>query len=59
MVSRLDQIYRSILLSKFFVRGWGKPENLRRLFAFRKILSNRDACLQLVDKNHPIIITKV
>lgn len=56
--SRLDQIYRSILLSKFFVRGWGKPENLRKLFAFRKILSNRESCLKLIDKNHPITITK-
>ncbi|XP_064115948.1 protein ABHD18-like isoform X1 [Macrobrachium nipponense] len=58
MVSRVDQIYRSILLSRFFVRGWGKPENLRRIFAFRKILSNREACFQLVDKNHPVTITK-
>lgn len=59
MVSRVDQIYRSILLSKFFVRGWGKPENLRRLFAFRKILSNRETCQHLVDKTHPVNVTKV
>lgn len=59
MVSRVDQIYRSILLSKFFVRGWGKPENLRRIFAFRKILSNREKCQHLVDKNHPVTVTKV
>ncbi|XP_068239380.1 protein ABHD18 isoform X2 [Palaemon carinicauda] len=58
MVSRVDQIYRSILLSRFFVRGWGKPENLRRIFAFRKIISNRDTCFPLVDKNHPVTITK-
>lgn len=58
MVSRVDQIYRSILLSKFFVRGWGKPENLRRLFAFRKILSNRETCQHLVDKTHPVNVTK-
>nr|XP_045601387.1 protein ABHD18-like isoform X2 [Procambarus clarkii] len=58
MVSRVDQIYRSILLTKFFVRGWGKPENLRRLFAFRKIISNREKCQQLVDKNYPVTITK-
>nr|XP_027237374.1 protein ABHD18-like isoform X1 [Penaeus vannamei] len=58
MVSRVDQIYRSILLSKFFVRGWGKPENLRRIFAFRKILSNREKCQHLVDKNHPVTVTK-
>ncbi|XP_037784647.1 protein ABHD18-like isoform X2 [Penaeus monodon] len=58
MVSRVDQIYRSILLSKFFVRGWGKPENLRRIFAFRKIISNREKCQHLVDKNHPVTVTK-
>ncbi|XP_071520706.1 protein ABHD18 isoform X2 [Panulirus ornatus] len=58
MVSRVDQIYRSILLTKFFVRGWGKPENLRRIFAFRKILSNRETCQQLVDKNHQVTINK-
>ncbi|KAK8396769.1 hypothetical protein O3P69_005023 [Scylla paramamosain] len=58
MVSRVDQIYRSILLTKFFVRGWGKPENLRRIFAFRKILSNRETCQHLVDKTHPVSITK-
>ncbi|KAG0717101.1 Protein ABHD18 [Chionoecetes opilio] len=58
MVSRVDQIYRSILLTKFFGRGWGKPENLRRIFDFRKILSNRETCQHLVDKTHPVSITK-
>ena len=24
-----DQVYRSIVLTKFFVDGWGKPENLK------------------------------
>lgn len=28
--SRLDAVYRSILLTKFFTKGWGKPENLKR-----------------------------
>lgn len=31
--SSLDQIYRSILLSKYFVKGWGKPDSLKRLEA--------------------------
>lgn len=30
-ISRIDQIYRNILLSKFFVKGWGDPENMKRL----------------------------
>lgn len=56
--SRLDAVYRSILLTKFFTKGWGKPENLKRLFEFRKIVSNREECYKLVDKNYPITITK-
>lgn len=28
--SRLDGLYRSLLLTKFFCKGWGKPENLER-----------------------------
>ncbi|MCL4145389.1 UNVERIFIED_CONTAM: hypothetical protein GTU68_002219, partial [Idotea baltica] len=58
MGSRIDQIYRSVLLTKFFTHGWGKPENLRKIFAFRKILSNREHCMKLVDRNHPVTITK-
>ncbi|XP_013167667.1 PREDICTED: uncharacterized protein C4orf29 isoform X2 [Papilio xuthus] len=56
--SRLDAVYRSILITKFFTKGWGKPENLRRLFEFRKIVSNRDECYKLVEKDYPVTITK-
>ncbi|XP_013146520.1 PREDICTED: uncharacterized protein C4orf29 isoform X2 [Papilio polytes] len=56
--SRLDAVYRSILITKFFTKGWGKPENLRRLFEFRKIVSNRDECFKLVEKDYPVTITK-
>lgn len=28
--SRLDKIYRRMLITRFFDKGWGKPENLRR-----------------------------
>lgn len=56
--SRLDGLYRSLLLTKFFSKGWGKPENLERLFAFRKIISNRAACSKLVPQDYPIEITK-
>ena len=59
MASRIDQIYRSILLTKFFTQGWGQPENLQKLFKFRRILSNRETCQTLVDKNYPINIVKV
>lgn len=55
-VSRLDVVYRKILLTKFFTKGWGSPKNLQRLFAFRKIMSNRETCYKLVPKNYPITI---
>ncbi|XP_035824379.1 protein ABHD18 isoform X2 [Aplysia californica] len=56
--SRLDQLYRRLLLSKFFTKGWGKPDNLKRIFAFRKILSNRETCQHLVASDYPIHIDK-
>ncbi|XP_046394234.1 protein ABHD18 isoform X2 [Ischnura elegans] len=57
-VSRLDQVYRSMVMSKFFSKGWGKPENLKRLFEFRKIMSKRDSCYELVPKDYPVNIVK-
>ncbi|XP_062528981.1 protein ABHD18 isoform X4 [Bombyx mori] len=56
--SKLDAVYRSILLTKFFTKGWGKPENLRRLFEFRKVVSNREECFKLVERDYPVTITK-
>lgn len=56
--SKLDAVYRSILLTKFFTKGWGKPENLKRLFEFRKIVSNREECFKLVERDYPVTITK-
>lgn len=56
--SKLDAVYRSILITKFFTKGWGKPENLRRLFEFRKVVSDREECLKLIDRDYPVTITK-
>ena len=28
--SRLDHVYRNLLLTKFFTKGWGDPENLNK-----------------------------
>ncbi|XP_044257180.1 protein ABHD18 isoform X2 [Tribolium madens] len=55
-VSRLDVIYRKILLTKFFTKGWGNPENLIELFNFRKLVSNRNACYELLPKDYPVEI---
>jgi len=55
-MSRLDQIYRSLLLTKFFTKGWGNPANLKRLFEFRKVLSCRESCQKLVPLDYPVQI---
>ncbi|KAH0558243.1 protein ABHD18 [Cotesia glomerata] len=56
--SRLDSVYRRILLTKFFTKGWGNPESLRRIFEFRKVVANREACYNLIPRDYPITITK-
>ncbi|KAK5639583.1 hypothetical protein RI129_012075 [Pyrocoelia pectoralis] len=55
-ISRLDKLYRRILLTKFFVKGWGNPNHILRLFQFRKEISNRSKCVELVPNNYPITI---
>ncbi|XP_011298842.1 uncharacterized protein C4orf29 homolog [Fopius arisanus] len=58
MPSRLDAVYRRLLLTKFFTKGWGNPESLRRIFEFRKVVANREACYNLIPRDYPITITK-
>ncbi|XP_018305563.1 protein ABHD18 isoform X2 [Mycetomoellerius zeteki] len=57
-LSRLDAVYRSILLTKFFTKGWGNPQNLRRIFEFRKVIANRETCYNMIPINYPLEITK-
>uniref|UniRef100_A0A0K2UCQ8 Zgc:110741 [Danio rerio] n=2 Tax=Lepeophtheirus salmonis TaxID=72036 RepID=A0A0K2UCQ8_LEPSM len=53
MPSRFDVVYRSVLLSKFFVNGWGRPEDLR------KIIELRRGCLPRVNHlDYPVDIHK-
>ncbi|XP_053317318.1 protein ABHD18 [Spea bombifrons] len=58
-LSKLDVLYRRLLLTKFFIRGWGKPEDLKRLFEFRKVIGNREKCQHLVPKDYPVHIDKI
>ncbi|XP_063046791.1 protein ABHD18 [Engraulis encrasicolus] len=58
-VSRLDVIYRRLLLTKLFIQGWGKPEDLKRIFEFRKLIGDREKCRHLVPKDYPVYIDKV
>ncbi|XP_072252399.1 protein ABHD18 isoform X1 [Leuresthes tenuis] len=57
-VSRLDVFYRRLLLTKLFIGGWGKPEDLKRIFEFRKIIGDREKCKTLVPKDYPVYINK-
>ncbi|XP_062249400.1 protein ABHD18 [Platichthys flesus] len=57
-VSRLDVIYRRLLLTKLFIGGWGKPEDLKRIFEFRKIIGDREKCKSLVPEDYPVYISK-
>ncbi|KAM6953236.1 LOW QUALITY PROTEIN: protein ABHD18 [Aplochiton taeniatus] len=58
-VSRLDVLYRRLLLTKLFIQGWGKPDDLKRIFELRKIIGNRERCRHLVPKDYPVYIDKV
>nr|XP_033794908.1 protein ABHD18 isoform X2 [Geotrypetes seraphini]XP_033794912.1 protein ABHD18 isoform X2 [Geotrypetes seraphini]XP_033794920.1 protein ABHD18 isoform X2 [Geotrypetes seraphini]XP_033794930.1 protein ABHD18 isoform X2 [Geotrypetes seraphini] len=58
-VSKLDILYRRLLLTKLFIQGWGKPEDLKRIFEFRKIIGNREKCQQLVPKDYPVYIDQI
>ncbi|XP_065814506.1 protein ABHD18 isoform X1 [Labrus bergylta] len=57
-VSRLDLFYRRLLLTKLFIGGWGKPEDLKRIFEFRKIIGDREKCKFLVPEDYPVYINK-
>lgn len=57
-VSRLDVFYRRLLLTKLFIGGWGKPEDLKRIFEFRKLIGDRDKCTGLVPEDYPVYIAK-
>ncbi|KAM8908710.1 protein ABHD18 isoform 3-T4 [Spinachia spinachia] len=57
-VSRLDVFYRRLLLTKLFIGGWGKPEDLKRIFEFRKIIGNRERCRSILPEDYPVHINK-
>nr|XP_014433381.1 protein ABHD18 isoform X1 [Pelodiscus sinensis]XP_014433382.1 protein ABHD18 isoform X1 [Pelodiscus sinensis] len=58
-VSKLDVLYRRLLLTKLFIRGWGRPDDLKRIFEFRKIIGNREKCQKLVSRDYPVFIDKI
>lgn len=57
-MSKFDVVYRSLLLSNFFTKGWGKPEDIRNIFELRRKLANRETAKTYVERNHPVTITE-
>ena len=55
-LSRLDLWYRKLILTKFYTKGWGKPEELKEILKMQKLISNRESCLKLVSPTHPVKI---
>uniref|UniRef100_A0A803YQC1 Abhydrolase domain containing 18 n=1 Tax=Meleagris gallopavo TaxID=9103 RepID=A0A803YQC1_MELGA len=53
-VSKLDVLYRKLLLTKLFIRGWGKPEDLKRkvnrlfLLYHSSVLAIQICCFSLI-----------
>lgn len=58
-LSKLDAVYRTYLLSQYFVKGWGDPANIKRICDFRKIIGDRTKCSKLVEPNYPVVIDKI
>ena len=55
MESRLDHVYRSLLLTKFFTRGWGKPDHLSQIIKLRKVLGKRETNIQYIQTPASVI----
>ncbi|XP_050420564.1 protein ABHD18 [Adelges cooleyi] len=58
IINKFDYLYRKLLLTKYFVNGWGDPEKLKSIFEFRKYIVNRDSCNKLVPTDYPVKIVK-
>ena len=44
-----DQLFRRLVLTQSFVRGWGNPSHLKEIFSFRREkIAVRDQCSTLV-----------
>lgn len=57
-MSRIDAIYRRLLLTKFFTKGWGKPDDILRIIALRHSITNHQQCSQLVSSDYPVHVDK-
>lgn len=56
--SKIDHLYRRMIFTKFFLRGWGKREDTQELLRLRNLLTSRTTARALVSKHHPITIER-
>ncbi|XP_001640986.2 protein ABHD18 [Nematostella vectensis] len=56
--SRSDIFYRSLVISKFFTKGWGELDAVKRLFDFRLEFKEREKCASLVPSSYPVHLDK-
>ena len=48
-MTHFDTIFRRLILTQSFTRGWGNPAHLQELCASRRAkVANRDVCMKLV-----------
>ncbi|XP_060568024.1 protein ABHD18-like isoform X1 [Ruditapes philippinarum] len=57
-MSKLDWFWRRLIVTSLYTKGWGKPEDMKRIFNLRKKLGNRDVCRHLVPQDYPVYIDK-
>lgn len=48
-LSKLDLFYRRLILTKFYTRGWGTPEELKEILRVHRVISNREQCINYVE----------
>lgn len=58
-LSKLDLFYRKLILTKFYTRGWGRPDELRRLLEFHNTLVDRKACADFLARDYKIVLEEL
>ena len=56
--SKSDIIYRRLILSSFFSKGWGDVKVYERLLEARKVVSDRTKVNALIPSDYPVELTK-
>ena len=56
--SKSDIIYRRLILSSFFSKGWGNVKVYERLLEARKVVSDRTKVNALIPSDYPVELTK-